>query len=118
MYVIIMIINVHACMYRALSGIQYLLLFSAIHAACSLPSAGKIPAKERHRRQNYNNQHDQHLHRVCDHPRNGFNEVTSSHSNFHEDRTWRWDCTQVVQNSPQQQCRWSRDVNNFDEPFF
>ena len=99
---------------RTVSGSPCLLVLvflSIAHASCSLPASNK--GAVRHRRQ-YHNDWDQRLTRYCNEG-DGIYLVESEHDNRREDRRWRLECRNVVQNSPQTYS-WTSYVNNFDEP--
>ena len=68
------------------------------------------PAKEQ-----YQNLFDHRLHKVC-HGLQGMYKVSSVHSNHHEDRSWSWECRNVVSGGHVTGCFTTGYANEFDLP--
>lgn len=118
---ILVVSIVRACIFntdfflcRIYAGFLILISLSvAAHSAANVDQRMSLLNMLLARLQNQNG-FDQPHHAQCTGP-DGMYRVRSVHDNHHEDRSWTWECRQVI-TSGYPKCHTTGWVNNFDQP--
>ena len=95
------------------------MVFPCVSLAQALPSSSKLDEDQwmngELARIEYQNTFDRSLFVSCGGVK-GMYKVSSVHSNHHEDRSWSWECRDVVSRGYATGCSQTGYVNDFDSP--